>query len=184
MFVSSDEPRKFFVLPTDLERFFEISASENRRLFVAEPWDLNIAFAGKIPFSHSGHGNYGGMARIWVQRNALSGKVRYVVSVDSTSDYGLDAPQYWIIMHAPLALHTAMTTYPEIIRKALIDVGINLEPIDKLLAERDAAKEAKKQAELKARAVEETLNRAASIDPTMQWTFIEEVSLVKFAGKM
>ena len=125
VFVTGDISAEIFRLSEDLMPFFNTAHESQQVIETGGGFNLKIVYFGETKLDISPHGtaNGTGSARIWIQKNNASNKVRYVIELDVRN-------KTFLINHIPPAL-THILSDPLLLLRKLSLLGVNvLKPIE------------------------------------------------------
>ena len=206
VFVTGDNRDQMFNLREDLMSFFNGVCDSNHVIEIGRGFDLKIVYLGEkhiigsIAGGHGmmGHGVYDGKARIWIQKNNSSDKVRYVIEIKPGEHWDANRePENWLRFHIPNALNQ-INSDPLLLLSKLNQLGVNVQQIrnlEQLLGEKNQHQaiidDAKQQLDVATRRHDEANMKLkqfidqikVSCGEQLKWTFIPEKSNVGHASQ-
>jgi len=129
VFVTGDNPEVIFKARADLMFFLDKAAAAHDTIIpIHGGFNLQILYLGEKNIDgilNGGRGRYDGKARIWIQKNNESSKVRYVIEITPGPHWGANLPQFWPQAHIPNALDQIISE-PLLLLQKLKQLGVNV----------------------------------------------------------
>lgn len=88
--------------------------------------NIDITYVGEIRYIGSRHSGIVGMSNIWVQKNYISNKVRYIVQIEKLNPQDIDKDNFGIHVDTALKNLCNGDNY-ELVIKALSRIGVQLD---------------------------------------------------------
>lgn len=127
VFVTGDIQDEMFRLRSDLMSFFNEACESKRVVEIGGDFDLKIVYLGEKHINGTligGRGRYDGIAKIWIQKNNHSNKVRYVIEIQPGEHWSANEPSNWPDYHIPDAV-SQINSDPLLLLSKLKQLGVH-----------------------------------------------------------